>query len=63
MKVVVDPELCVGNGVCEATAPYVFAVDDSGQARVLVEEIPTDQKDLAADAVESCPARALKLAD
>ncbi len=59
MKVTVDQQLCVGNGLCEAAAPDLFAVGDDGMAQVLVEEIPHTAEELAREAVRSCPARAL----
>ncbi|MGE2735409.1 ferredoxin [Mycolicibacterium vaccae] len=59
MKVIVDTDLCMGNGVCEALAPDLFTVTDSGAVQLLVDEIPPDRADAAADAVSSCPARAL----
>ena len=61
MKVIVDPDRCVGNGVCEALAPDLFEVADTGQAELLVDPIPEEQLELVRNAVESCPALALKL--
>ncbi|BBZ35065.1 ferredoxin [Mycolicibacterium confluentis] len=59
MKVTVDQQLCVGNGLCEAAAPDLFAVGDDGMAQVLVDEIPAADQELADEAVAACPARAL----
>ncbi|MED5812611.1 ferredoxin [Mycolicibacterium sp. 050232] len=61
MKVIVDPDRCVGNGICEALAPELFEVAVSGQARLLVDEISSDQQQLAQQAVDSCPALALTI--
>lgn len=61
MKVIVNPDLCVGNGVCEAVAPDLFLVSDSGEAQPLVDEIPPEAVQLATEAVQGCPARALTL--
>lgn len=61
MKVTVDSDRCVGNGVCEAMAPELFEVAGDGQTRLLVDEIPTAQKPLTQAVVESCPALALHI--
>lgn len=62
MKVTVDPDRCVGNGICEAVAPDLFEVGDSGQVELVVDEIPPKKEQLAQKAVESCPALALSIA-
>lgn len=61
MKVVVNRDLCVGHGVCESLAPAVFAVGDDGISRILLDEVPADQRDAAREAVASCPNRALRI--
>ncbi|MGV0741340.1 ferredoxin [Mycolicibacterium sp. XJ870] len=61
MRVTVNLDLCVGNGVCEAVAPDVFVVGADGAAELLVDEIASDQRQLVTEAVQSCPARALGL--
>jgi ferredoxin len=63
MRVTVDRALCVGNGLCEAAAPELFAVGDDGEAHLLVDEIPSEHIELARQAVEVCPARALHITD
>lgn len=59
----VDRERCVGSGVCESLAPEVFEIDDDGVLQVLREDPAADQLDEVRDAVQSCPARALTLAE
>ncbi|MFF2554044.1 ferredoxin [Nocardia sp. NPDC058058] len=61
MRVVVNPDLCVGNGLCEVVAPALFEVGDDGVARVLSPEIADSAIDLAERAVIACPARALRV--
>lgn len=60
MKVIVNQELCIGHGVCEAVAAELFAVGEDGIARVLRAEIPDTQADLVAEAVAACPSQALR---
>ncbi|RBY77317.1 ferredoxin [Blastococcus sp. TF02-09] len=62
-RVQVDRERCVGSGVCESIVPEVFEIDDDGVLQVLRQEPPADDLDGVRDAVQSCPARALVLAE
>lgn len=64
MKVIVDRQLCDGNGVCMGIAPEVFDVDDDLVLHI-AEEIP-DDPDIRArvrQSVTSCPILALKLVE
>ena len=61
LKVLVNTDLCAGNGVCEAIASAVFTVGEDGLAHLRVDQIPPEMGELAADAVASCPAQALRL--
>lgn len=60
MKIVVDRQRCVGNGVCESMAPKFFEVGSDGFLTIL--GASPDEADLADIfyAVGSCPARAIK---
>jgi ferredoxin len=61
MKIVLDRAKCTGIGICEATAPTVFEVDDDGELIVLSEEVPTGAETEVLEAVEGCPTLALRL--
>ncbi len=61
MKLVVDEVLCAGHGVCEDIAPELFALDDSGIAHVLIEEIGEEHLEKAKLAILRCPAEAILL--
>nr|WP_067563191.1 ferredoxin [Nocardia acidivorans] len=61
MKVIVDRDLCVGNGLCESIAPEVFEVGDDGIASIAPAELSPDGMAMARTAVDSCPSRALRL--
>ena len=62
-RVQVDRDRCVGSGVCESLAPEVFELDDDGVLQVHREEPGPDDLDAVRDTVQSCPARALALAE
>jgi ferredoxin len=61
LRVRIDPDVCVGTGMCEATSAVLFAVTDAGTARVLVGEVPPALVAAAREAAANCPTRALAL--
>ena len=63
MRVIVDPVLCEGNGVCAEVAPGIFTLGDDDKARVLVERPGQDQRVQVETAVRRCPRRAIRLED
>jgi ferredoxin len=58
-KVVVDDERCRGHGICCTLQPEVFELTDDGYARVRLPDVPAEYEAAVADAVESCPERAI----
>ncbi|GAB3006578.1 ferredoxin [Mycobacterium bourgelatii] len=63
MKVVVNEDRCVGNGVCESIAADLFVVDDDAIARPQLDEIPADRYEAALEAVRACPSQALRISE
>jgi ferredoxin len=61
MKILIDRDLCNGCAACEATAPEIFRLDDSGISTAQCEEVPPDLEELVKRAVEECPEGALTL--
>jgi ferredoxin len=59
MRASVDRDVCVGTGMCEATAPDLFEVGDDGVAHVLRADVPAELVDAAREAADACPTRAL----
>lgn len=61
MKIEIDIDMCVGHGVCENIRSDLFEVRDDGIAHLLTEELSeADRRDIE-DAVNQCPAYALRL--
>jgi len=60
VNVSVDRTRCQGIGLCELTAPTVFAVGDDGQADVLRRPTIEDQSAVQV-AVGNCPTAALTI--
>lgn len=58
-KAYVDPELCIGCGLCPELCPEIFELGDDDLAHVIVEEI--DDVDCAIDARDSCPVSAISI--
>lgn len=62
MKIQVNYDRCDGHGVCAAACPDVFSVDeDLDLVRLLIDEPPTEMRQMVETAVRSCPKGALKL--
>jgi ferredoxin len=59
LKVTVDAETCSGCGVCEGTAPEVFAINDDGVAQVQPEGLANAADEEVVEAAEGCPCEAI----
>lgn len=59
MKLLLDPERCVGHGRCYELAPDLLGEDERGHCRILVSEVPAGLERLALRALANCPERAL----
>lgn len=60
MKAYVDPDLCIGCGVCAGTCPSVFEMNDDGKAEA-VHEPEEGEKDSAIEARDNCPVSAISI--
>lgn len=61
MKASVDPELCIGCGLCSDLCPDIFELKDDGLAHVIVDEF--EDTDCAVESRDSCPVSAISLED
>ena len=61
MKVHADRDVCIQAGNCVMVADSLFDQDDDGIVVVLVDDVPADQQDKAAEAVRLCPSQALTI--
>jgi ferredoxin len=60
MRIRIDPDKCQGHARCFGLAPELFAVDDYGQASVIVDEVPTELEHRADLAIANCPEYAIE---
>jgi len=61
LRVWVDPNVCVGNAMCETFAPRVFQLNEKRQSEVVD---PTgDPEEKILEAAESCPVSAIFVED
>ena len=60
-RVIVDPDVCESNGVCEGLAPEVFRLNDDDELDILEEHPDESLRAKVQDAVRSCPKQALSL--
>jgi ferredoxin len=61
MRIIVDRNLCTGQGMCESVAPDIFRVADDGQVEILVAAVPDGRLGEAEQAVDCCPNLALEI--
>ena len=61
MKAFVDPELCIGCGVCEAECPEIFRMNDDGLAEAIDDEISEALLENAKEAQNQCPVEAIAI--
>lgn len=60
MRVRVDGDQCQGHGLCQMTAPQVFALrEEDGHSYVLSEHVQGADADAARDGADACPERAI----
>jgi ferredoxin len=63
MKVVVDPDICLGCGVCESIAPNIFILGDEVYAKVIMDPVPEQMRDVVEEAVSECPEEAISIVE
>lgn len=57
--VTIDRQICVGSGLCAATAPAEFDLDERGQGHPRGRTLVASES--VRDAAESCPAEAIAI--
>jgi ferredoxin len=63
MKVVVDQEMCEGNGKCQRVAPEVFEVRDDDKSHLLIDSPPERMREKIELAARMCPRQAITVSD
>jgi ferredoxin len=61
MKAHVDPDLCIGCGICPDVAPKIFEMGTDDKAHVILDPIPADQEAVCRDACDQCPQAAIEI--
>lgn len=60
MRVYVDQSICQGHTLCNMVAPKIFRLrDEDGHAYVTVDELSSDEEQLARAAASTCPEQAI----
>jgi ferredoxin len=61
VRIQVDGNVCMGHAMCNALAPEVYEVDDTGFNRMGDFEVGADARPAAARGAQACPERAITL--
>jgi ferredoxin len=61
MRVQVDREKCIGNGMCAALAPKYFDIDNEGNLIILSEALDRGDEADVESAIVSCPVGAIRI--
>lgn len=62
MKATVDPDLCIGCGVCEQVCDAVFEMDGD-VAKVKGDSVPPEAEDFCREAADACPVDAISITE
>ena len=60
MKAVVDPEICIGCGLCPQVCPEVFRMEGD-KAVAYVSPVPAAFESTAKEGAEQCPVAAIRI--
>lgn len=63
MRVKINSDRCMGNGVCTSIAPEAFVIDDEGYAQVTEEQPGGALAAQVAEAADLCPTNAIEIED
>lgn len=61
MRTVVDPDKCIGCGICEGIVPEVFSLLNEPYAEVLLDPVPEEYQEATREAAEECPEEAISI--
>jgi len=63
MKVIIDPDVCMGCGICEGIEPDLFELGSRDVAIVKLDPVPEKYRKSAEEALDQCPEQAISIQD
>jgi ferredoxin len=63
MRIIVDHDICSGHGRCNAAAPDLYTLDESGYSAITEVSVAPGDEAAARAGVDACPERAIQLVD
>jgi ferredoxin len=63
MKVIVNPMVCAGYGICAGVLPELFQIGGDGHGYANVLEVPADLEDAVRSTAQRCPTGAIVVAE
>jgi Ferredoxin len=61
LKTRIDPDVCIGCGLCPSIASDVYEMGDDGKAHAISEDVPDGMESSAQEAADSCPVSAIAI--
>jgi ferredoxin len=61
MKARVDPDLCIGCGICPDVAPELFEMGSDDKAHTKLDPVPEELQAACKDAADQCPQAAIEV--
>ncbi len=63
MQIIIDKNKCLGCGLCVSIASDIFEIGEDGKSKIKEEVDLEKNKQLIAQAKESCPVQAIEIDD
>jgi ferredoxin len=60
IRIEVDPDTCIGSGICESIAEDLFHVGDHGVMTPVTDVVSDEREDAVTRAVARCPTGAIR---
>jgi len=61
IRIEVDPDTCIGSGICESIAEDLFHVGDDGVMTPVADVVSDEREDAVTQAVARCPTASIRI--
>jgi ferredoxin len=61
IRIEVDPDCCIGSGICESLAEDIFFVGEAGVVTLVAEVVSEEREGVVTQAIARCPTGAIRI--